>query len=164
MKSNSGADGAFIKNRRGFALCCILLAAWVAVMLILSSQSGEQTAKLSGSVAETVVRLFVKSPTGEQIAAVHMILRKAAHAVVFGVFALICSVGASCLGRYRPLQCALIISAVCVVFAVVDELHKIPIGGRHADVADMCINMAGGLAAVWIYYAVRRARSARKNR
>ena len=63
-------------------LCCI---GWLTLIFHLSTEDGEKTADTSIHIAEKISGVLYSSPTVEQTAGIHYMVRKAAHVILFFV-------------------------------------------------------------------------------
>lgn len=61
-------------------LCCI---GWLTLIFHLSTEDGEKTADTSIHIAEKISGVLYSSPTVEQTAGIHYMVRKAAHVILF---------------------------------------------------------------------------------
>lgn len=140
-------------NKLQFFICLILLIAWGSVMLILSSQNGEQTAGLSYTIAEKLSAFIYGNADFAKINFVHTVIRKLAHVGIYAVFGVVIYLLTVSFHRLKNALGVVISSAAVVCFSVLDELHKLTISGRHCDIEDICLNILGGvigIAVVWI--------------
>lgn len=138
----------------------------MAAIFFFSSQSAEQSSNTSKPVAEIVVEIVraIRGPeavdTPEEVNAIHVFVRKAAHFVVYlilGFFLLICL-------RDMLYRGILISWVVCLMFASSDELHQFYVPGRSMQLTDVEIDMAGATVGivVAIIILIKRARKNQK--
>ncbi len=127
----------------------ILAVVWLVVMFALSSADGSQTVVESRAVYHFLMRIF-----GENIT--HMGVRKAAHVFLYAVFGLLLFL----VWSIKPLWARALASVGCAVaIAFIDELHKIPITGRHFSLGDSLLNVGAavvGIAVCSVVSLVRR--------
>lgn len=119
---------------------------WMSFCLFLSWQPGEDTVKLSGSVAKTVRRIIYLFGVEIDLNNLHAWLRKAAHPAVFFVSGVLffCSFVRSLKHRRRAsLLASLLAAALCSTCAVVAEMGKVWIPGRHLHWDEVLLNVAG---------------------
>lgn len=123
---------------------------FIGFILFLSSQNGEETAAVSAGIAGKLAEFIYKTPSESQIYGVHMIIRKSAHVVLFGILGILLSFtthflinGGFCLKN-------MINAAVIVFFSVFDEWHKLFVDGRHFDLGESALNIISGVACALI--------------
>lgn len=138
-------------------LLCLITLLWMLAIFFLSSQNGEQTAKASGGLAQTIAGILYRQPTEQQVDQVHVVLRKSAHIALFFILGVLSyAAAANTLGRIRPhkrwpsLVLALVLTSACGFF---DEWHKQFIGGRHFDTGETLLNIACGILGVLLAFA-----------
>lgn len=130
---------------------------WLAMCLYLSWQPGDKTGEVSEAVAITVKHVihFFGIEMDQHI--LNMRLRKAAHVIEFFVAAALldCAFRASLYGIthacYTSVYLALL---VCVVIAVIAEVGKLWIPGRHLQWDEVLLNITGVLFGAGIAFTV----------
>ena len=155
--------------KRKIITCILWLAAigWTAFCLFLSWQTGAATGALRLKIAQFLLKLLGHVGITLELNTFHMALRLAAH---FGVFFLAGLLFDAALGTTLPptgrangaafFVAALVYSAG----AVLAEVAKLKIPGRHLQWDEAMLNVAGvlcGAGIMWIFFAaVRRPRKA----
>lgn len=130
---------------------------WMAVILWFSS--GDFSADQTGSFLLPVLRWLAPWATDAQLEVAHRGIRHTAHAVEYGILAvlwfraLIRSLSA------HPWPAGGLAIAVAVVWACVDEWHQSTIPSRTASIWDVLLDAAGATAATLVILALRRTRS-----
>lgn len=125
-------------------------AAWLAFCFFLSWQSGGDTAGLSWSIAEFLTGLLRSLGISVQTELFHTHLRLFAH---FGIFFVAGLLLASALevtlpwSRSRELRSFLIAGLVCTLSAVLAEVGKLAVPGRHLTWSETALNAAGAVSA-----------------
>ena len=121
-------------------ILCILALAWFILCFCLSSQSGEETGKLSTAMAKTISKVLGLS--SESIPALNRGLRTFAHFVCFFVLTgLMCGACAAVFPSHaRSFLWPLI---PCILFAFLDEFRKAGIHGRHCSIPEAFLNVVG---------------------
>lgn len=145
-----------INNRVKLIICAAVLIVWIALMLILSSQNGTQTARVSGSLSFWLTRMiFGESELYAKWQTVHTLIRRAAHIFLFAVMSALVAEFISCFEKAKTIFCAA--AAVCIgsLFSLADEWHKLFIDGRHFDMFDVKLNIIGVLIGTAIFLAIR---------
>ena len=115
-----------------------LLLSWMIIIFLLSHQpySGETT----HSIVEKVLPVLDK----ESINTINFIIRKLAH---FTEYFILTHLLYSLLKEYsKDKRKIIIISiAICLLYAITDEIHQLYIPGRTAKLKDIMIDTTGGI-------------------
>ena len=139
--------GIHISAKEIILLIATLL--WLAFALYLSHQDGEHTAMTSLRLAERFLGWDEGIEPDEGVRMLNWKLRRIAHVVVYTVLAILMllTFGEIWSGH------TVIAVAVLAIIAVVDEVTKIPIEGRHCSVTDIGLNLLGvAIGAVIIVF------------
>jgi VanZ family protein len=141
------------KKRRIWAWVAVVF--WLGVIFMFSSQPANVSADLSKGVTEVVVRavarvldLEVDVSTGEVFARYHGWVRKGAHGLLYFVLALLVMNAVQKSG-WRGYGISF---AVCVLYAVSDEVHQLYVPGRGGQLGDVLIDSAGALVGLGVYF------------
>jgi VanZ family protein len=130
-------------NSRHLLLICalwILVFAWIAVCISLSSQTGEETGKLSGSMASFFAEVFHLPQS--QVPELNRNLRIIAHFICFFILSLL--FGSACSATFPKSASAFAWPLLpCIAFAFIDEFRKAGIPGRHCSIPEAWLNAAG---------------------
>lgn len=135
---------------------------WLGICFILSSQNGTQTGQLSMGLSQFIIRLLELSQDSLYLLNSH--LRTSAHVVVFWVLTLLggCASGASSTQhRSAPLWPFF----PGTLFAVLDEVRKANIPGRHCSFSEAGLNVIGcvlGCCTAYLICRVHRRRAFHK--
>lgn len=134
----------------------LLIIIWLVLIFFLSSQSGVQTAKVSGEVAQSVAEIIYKQPTNEQVNQVHLNIRTIAHIVLFFVLGILSYTALKTTFRNKNKQWLvwLISLAICLGYSYYDEWHKQFIAGRHFQINEAVINMLCSIVGILTAFAV----------
>ena len=136
-------------------LWLIASVVWAALMFYLSTATfGEGMSRGLLTRALAFVHLTL-SPAA--FARVHVVCRKLAHLIEYGIFALLlyrCFPIPGAVGgrRQRAFLCVLAAAA----YSLTDEFHQLFVPGRHATVADCAIDSVGAAMAMLLVFAYRR--------
>ena len=141
------------KRYRVFRICCGIIAlALLVTMWFFSSQTGEESSRVSGYVARFFMRLFGVDDTAGNFARVGFLVRKAAH---FSLFALLgMTLGLAFAPPDQPAFAflALPVAAIC---AVTDEAHQTFVMARTGMWQDALLDCCGAvLGAALAYFAL----------
>lgn len=134
---------------------CVLLIAWMVLIFCMSSQNAAESSTTSGSVIESVLSIFYPGFDGlsqdartELIASFQFIARKTAH---FSIYAILGLLSFLTVISYRNLKFGLrtaLSAAICLLYAVSDEIHQLFVPGRSGEIRDVCIDFCGSLLMI----------------
>lgn len=127
----------------------LIAAAWLGVIFFLSSQNGEQTADLSLGIVGVIHRALQSVGIRININHLHHALRTSAHVIVFFVEGSLLYWAINGLTRQRRVSflAALI---VAIPLCALDELHKLPIPGRHCQWDEAALNFVGAALGILV--------------
>lgn len=130
---------------------------WMVVIFIFSAQNGNTSGAASGSIIEFIAKIFNPDYDGlteaerlEIIASWQLTVRKAAH---FSEYAVLGALSANALKTY-PLSNTfkgLLPCAICLVYAISDEIHQYFVPDRACRALDVCIDTLGGITGTVIF-------------
>ena len=126
---------------------------WLAFVLYLSHQDGEHTAMTSLRLAERFLGWDEGIEPDEGVRMLNWKLRRIAHVVVYTVLAVLMLLTFGEIWSGHTVTAVIIL----VVIAVVDEVTKIQIEGRHCSVTDIGLNILGvaiGTAVIVLVSAI----------
>lgn len=123
----------------------------------LSSQNADESSETSGSLIASLAEIFYPDfdgLTGEEqeqvIESFQFIARKTAHFSIYGVLGFLSFLT---FVSYRRLLLILRLSlsaAVCLAYAISDEIHQLFVAGRSCELRDICIDFCGALLAITV--------------
>ena len=128
-----------------------VLSAWLLVALcaagifMLSAQSGEQSAQLSGGIMEQFAR-FMTALFGE---AAHTVFRKFAH---FFAYLFLMFFTYHAVWRTRRSLSPLLPFVLCVLYAVSDEIHQYFVPERACRLFDVFVDTLGCIVGGLCFY------------
>lgn len=127
----------------------------------LSSQSGSPSNVYSLKIANGLVSHFEAAPVYiESVDAANWAILKLAHFVEYGLMGLVLCAVLNGISKKAWLS-ALATLAVMSVWAVLEELHQFPVGGRYSRWLDVGIDISGVLLAalsVSVFVYIRKLR------
>ncbi len=154
-----------MKKEKTFRLCCGILAfALLASIWFFSSQTGEESGRLSDEITRFLMQLLGMEESRERFAKMSHIVRKAAH---FNLFALL---GLSLSFAFAPSRKpwrAFWAFPVAVLSAAADELHQTYVFARAGMWQDSLLDSCGALAGMTAAFLIllltgRRRRNKRR--
>ena len=141
-----------------------LLLLWMLVIFFFSAQPAEESAKLSQTVKEKVVRILEKAIPSFQTEKIKKpdgdigitIIRKLAHFVLYVVLGVLavwtCRVFAV---PWHPWLLALLF---CVLYAGSDEIHQLFVPGRACRWYDVLLDSTGAGFGIFLFYFRHKSR------
>ena len=127
----------------------IALALLLFFVVIVSFQSGVQSAGVTMRVAGQIASNVFADPTREQIEAVSLMIRYGAHLALFFVVGLVTAfVSMVICTKYFRIVGILMSGVVCYMLAYYTEYYKQFIEGRHFQMSDVSLNWYGSLAGI----------------
>lgn len=126
-----------------------------------SSQTAEDSSKISGEITDTAVRILIPSydsldiDTQAQLyGKAEHVIRKLAHFTEFGMLGFFLILHICAIAQKRPIsfpiRCA-IAFIITFVSASFDELHQMSVDGRSPMFTDVIIDSIGGLAGILFF-------------
>lgn len=133
----------------------------------LSSQPAAESSALSGNMIRRIVEMvrpdFLSLPAKQQaavIAAWQHAARKAAHVLIYMVLGALC-MAALLRPKKRRRHTFALATAICLLYAVSDELHQFYVDGRGAQITDVGIDACGSFAGITLVWGVHYLRTGR---
>lgn len=136
-------------EKNGRPLTCILWVVavlWAVLCLFLSWQQGDNTAQLSGKVAYAAKRVIYLFGIEIDLNTLNMWMRKYAHVVVFFVLSILfCSALQRSMPQspYLSVRSYAVTVVACVAWAVIAEVGKIWVPGRHLQWDETMLDIVG---------------------
>lgn len=145
-------------RRKITSILWIATMLWMCLCLFLSWQQGEDTSQLSGKIAYAAKRVIYLFGIEIDLNTLHMWLRKSAHVAMFFVLAILffCSVRRS-LPRspYLSFWSYAMTVAACSACAVIAEVGKLWVPGRHLQWDETMLDVAGVICGAAVAELVR---------
>ena len=166
MTSSASTSAPMSKGRMILsAILLMLILCNMAMISFFSSEPREASGDRSEGVTQTVVSVVVEEfeqlPQHEQQAKInefHPIIRKIAHFSEFALLGCLCGAFMFALGRGKYWLCWVCPAAICLAYAIFDEVYQI-FTNRGPAVTDVLIDFSGSLAGlVLIHLAMLAAR------
>lgn len=151
-------------NKPLLILLWVLSLGWLAFLVWMSSQDGAETFSTSMRLARFVIRLF-GVPTA-RLSQVNQFLRTLAHFVGFFILGGVVHISTRVTWPNRRHRAVMVV-VLCSVIAVLDEVKKVFITGRHLSWPEAGLNVLGIICGVvislWILWfaAYRKTRRER---
>ena len=146
----------FLHNKRyiPIAIWWSLTLGWLPLCLFLSWQTGEGTGRLSLTIVRFLLKLLAMIGITPEEAAFHMLLRKCAHFGVFFIAGILFCGATETLWELRPVRgwTRLLCGMAVTLLALLADVPKIWIPGRHLQWSESCLNAAGALAGFLVLY------------
>ena len=123
----------------------------------MSAQNATESDKTSGNVIKSVLSVIYPGFDGlaeeskaELISSFQFIARKTAH---FSLYAILGLLSFLTVISYRNLKFGLrtaLSAAICLLYAVSDEVHQLFVPGRSGEIRDVCIDFCGSLLMITV--------------
>ena len=138
-------------------LSWIAVILWMAFIFNLSSQEVEQSNKLSTGVTEVIVETIEKvAPNADiNMKSINHKIRKNAHFFAYLVLAIL-AINAFRRSGVYGYRSIILAAALCVTYAISDEIHQLFVPGRGGQVKDVVIDSAGMIAGIGLYLIMSR--------
>ena len=140
----------------------LLVLAWLAVILLLSSDSFSATS--TGSLLRPLLRWLFPDWSASQIWTLHSAIRKAAHVSVYGILAMLSFRALRLSSEASTLRHAGLALALVLATAATDEIHQTYSRARTGTLSDVGYDFLGGVAALSVLIAWQRARGSLRRR
>lgn len=161
------------EKRRGiiFLLLSIL---WMAVIFMFSAQTGDESGRQSGFIADMLCKLIPFKLSKAEMDTLTFIIRKTAHFTEYAVLGVLyfktsyyfCGYIDSGSGKNEGnkynvkrksfYKTVLLTTALCMLYAVSDEFHQSFSDGRSPAVRDVLIDTCGGFAGSMLAFLIAR--------
>jgi len=128
----------------------------MTLIFALSAQPAAESSSLSGGIIRRMLELAVKDfdAYGPALQATIIesfqdVVRMAAHLIAYMVLGALCMLAIS---RYRLniLRQIAFSLAICIAYAISDEIHQTFVDGRSAQISDLCIDSVGALLGILV--------------
>jgi VanZ family protein len=130
---------------------------WMVFIFNLSSQEVEQSNQLSTGVTEVIVETIEEvAPNADlDVKRINHKVRKNAHFFAYLVLSILVlnALRRSGVYGYRSIILA---AALCVTYAISDEIHQFFVPDRGGQIKDVIIDSAGMIAGIGIYLTMSR--------
>ncbi len=142
-------------KKYGFGILFIILTLlWMGVIFYFSSQTGDNSSQMSGTITKTVIRLFIKDydtlPFQQQLEIYDVtsyIIRKTAHYSEYAVLAMFVYFSFFFFSKRKYLNYSISL-LIAILYAISDEFHQSFIANRMAAFKDVMIDSLGALTMI----------------
>ena len=125
----------------------VLVLLWMIFIFIMSSFSAGESSRQSGLVVNFIANLFNIS----NLNMLSHIIRKLAHFTEYFVLGILVY---NMMCKYHKL--AYIGMVVCIIYAVIDEIHQIFVPGRSCQITDILIDIVAAIMAIIIFKRLKK--------
>ncbi|HHU18847.1 MAG TPA: VanZ family protein [Bacilli bacterium] len=135
----------------------LLVILWMGLIFYLSHQPAVESANLSSGIMERILVLIDRVIVGLRIDPdhFHFIIRKSAHFIAYYILGILV-INALKTSRMMSLRSIFIGLAICVLFAISDEVHQLFVPGRAGQVMDVVIDSTGAIAGISGYLGLEK--------
>lgn len=141
----------------------IAVVLWMGLIFFFSSQPAGDSKELSTGVTEVILSVVeaVAPDSDLFVENFHHLVRKNAHFLIYFVLGMLV-VRAFRFSGIRGKKGIVLALALCVVYAISDELHQLFVPGRGAQVKDVLIDSTGAFVGIIIYSWLKGLRRSSK--
>ena len=142
----------------------LLALCWMFLIGSFSAQSGRESGSLSRAVADKVISVqeyitgetYSRQEREARIEALQFPVRKLAHMSEYGVLAILIAFhfGTYLFAAGRPGRRLFLAWFAAAVYAAADEIHQLFVPGRSGQFTDVCIDAAGALLGVLVFWGI----------
>ena len=140
-----------------------LLVAWAILIFTFSSQTANESSKVSAGVVENIVSVIypqydeLPADTKENVTRdITVLVRKGAHFSEYFLLGALAVLSAITFDKLKLCLRLTLAYGFCVMYAVSDEIHQIFVPGRACRLVDILIDSAGAALAVIISVIILR--------
>lgn len=135
----------------------LLVILWMALIFYLSHQPAMESNSLSTGIVERIIAVIDRVTFDIDIDTgyFNFFIRKSAHFFTYLILGMLVFNALTSSGM-RGLRRFFIALAVCILFAVSDEVHQLFIPGRAGQVRDVMIDTAGAIVGVGGFLVVEK--------
>ncbi len=141
-----------------------LTLAIMATIYFFSSQNGNESDALSGTLAARIEAWLATFLPAETAGYLVGFLRKGAHVLLYLLLGISLSVFFFTLPVRRGVWLWIFPLLICALYASLDEVHQTFVAGRAGNALDVCIDAIGFLLAVVCANAIRIFKHRKKKR
>ena len=142
-----------MKRKKKLIFLVVILAVWLFLMLHLSSANGKTTLQESMALSEFLGKWIYHTPSEAQLHTLNLHLRKLAHVFLYLIFGGLNAILWNLLLEKHALWKRTVPAIVLSIFvAFADELHKIPIAGRHFSFSEFVLNAVSACITILLLF------------
>lgn len=136
---------------------------WMGLIFFFSSQPADDSKELSTGVTEVILSVVeaVAPESDLFVDNLHHFVRKNAHFLIYFVLGILV-VRAFRLSEIRGKKSIVFALAICIAYAISDELHQLFVPGRGAQVKDVLIDSTGAFVGIILYSWLKGLRKSSK--
>ena len=142
----------FLRNRDIWSWLAV--GFWMGLIFYLSHQPATESSELSQGFTAMIIRfLAFIIPVTIDLDHIHFLIRKGAHFFAYFVlgFLIMTALGSRLSSVAKRV---LIAFAICLLYAISDEVHQLFIPGRSGEIRDVIIDSAGAIVGIGCYQLI----------
>lgn len=147
----------------------VLLIGWMVLIFSLSAATAAESSETSGGIIEFLAKIFIADfdelSVSEQesiIESLQFIVRKTAHFALYGILGGLAFLSVVTYTSIPLCIRSIMSGAICLLYAISDEIHQLFVPGRSGEVRDVCIDFAGSMLAILILLLLSRWKKLKK--
>lgn len=144
-----------LKQNKSRTVCYVLLLGWMTFIFCMSAQTASESSELSGGIVSKLIAVFLNqfdslssSSQATITNIITVIVRKSAHFIEYFILGILSFLAARFYHKYKYKTKVIYSLAICVLYAMSDEIHQYFVPGRACRITDVCIDAAGSATAV----------------
>ena len=137
-------------------LSWLMVILWMALIFSFSHQPRENSNKLSTNITETIIEAIENITPNKNIniRSFNHILRKNAHFFIYLILGILV-VNALVHSGVNKSKIIILSLAICLAYAISDEVHQLFVPGRGGQIKDVIIDTAGATVGIGLYIKIR---------
>ena len=127
---------------------------WMGIIFYLSAQPAKESSELSSVVMNWLLGLAENWIAVDE-SFFHLVVRKGAHLSAYFILAVLTMFATETAFSRKLFQTGLVF-AICVLYAMSDELHQLFVPGRSGQMSDVGIDAVGAILGIGFYIIVQK--------
>lgn len=127
---------------------------WMGIIFYLSAQPANESSELSKGVMRVVIQTIGDGLSLDQ-GVLHQVIRKGAHLGAYFILAVLVMSALESKHRKNTYQIGITL-AICISYAISDEVHQLYVPGRSGEVRDVMIDTAGASLGILSFIVLRK--------
>lgn len=155
-----------MQNKAKRIISFMILVLWMGVIFSFSAkvatESGAQSSGVVRLIEDFLEKIFPKARniSAEEWHSFEILLRKTAHGVIYFVLGILCANFIASCAVHRK---TVISAAICLIYAISDEIHQVFVPGRSGQISDVIIDFSGSIIGIYLFILIFRRLTDRRN-
>lgn len=137
---------------------------WMLLIFSLSHQPASESSEMSSGITKVIIAAVEKVAPGleEDFGLLEHVVRKNAHFFIYLILGILVA-NALRKSGVQSSGSTMAAAAICVCYAMSDELHQLFISGRSGEVRDVLIDSSGAAAGIIVLMIMDKLLCAKRN-